>query len=1744
MEEKHNMSNQFYNVLIEFLAQYFMKASNNSGKFYLETENQKQTQQFYETCKVSKYAQTFSYKHPQGTIVYETVELDFGRQKLVIAATVNDVTSDFLVTLRNLISEEAHAYPNTAILFVCHEHLASIADGSADITAKSEALHYDVFSNYFDKRYEELNLTNTEKVVVKSYLNRKRKEQQFSRVSFFDYQDILEVINDGKISPEEYHRLGFFCEDNLEPLKTERRMLQRLEENHQTFEKLQNAYQYNYYEKASSEEFFEKDAKKVEKMLKNPESNWELHNFDQIMQFRDAWKTNKKVTLKQDGSVNYTNFTCEPLIRFQSDTAAGKRNYHIIAIVEDSESDAVIEFEFNEKLKKDGLEIYKQSVIQEFSLDNRKIKLVFKPSQHASFEKIIYKHDEKASTRYTFQILLLPAKTPVNFFENVKTMFLLDIDKKKQKCKVKIRNEENHIVFGSNQGATEYRLDESTTNVMMTTSNACINIEDVEGDNVEFILQYKNIELPILIEEMKKMVRPLSGDKVWQLPRINQMSFEISRNEDKKITKLVIGTTENNVDPKHQKFFEYESYLIEHGCLQVEVAQEELCHTQLPLPQKVKTAYHQLTQAFKNCQTIPSLAYWDDSIVNKAKEYLITIAEVIQQQTAGSYLSDEVKNIIELGIVLENESVCFTPLHPLMVAFHLEALNQLGKEEVAKEVLIRLLPSGLLSLFEYHGNIYKATNEVDLHQWSIYKQQQVQTIGETNQILDKIVLDKMEQFYHHFSFLFEFDQAANFRINVVNITSDAQIFKGVLEYMMRFFKRKGHMPQIDVTIYQHESCESYFEKFSYVTTVNQLNTMINDFSVETEVYDEQEVLRMLQQHLSYRKYTEFEDNIQYAHISFYKMNDKQEVVKDHMSNQKTGYALSGLLNGATTDERDNGHNYFGAGTKYITSDKSQLVTFANQYNELVANLFQSSNQPYQKDIAIMTNVKTEAENKWMQFLDNSLWMVFVEPDVELEFFMHQPKIEIIHYSDQLTSTTKYDAITITSQIVQYKQLLGTHFKITDTDDVHNLLHSFNSLNGDWLLKLFGLSMENGSVKEKMSIVSAAKMHTGYLTACSSVTWIPISLEEIIRVSGAIGLNKSSIAAPFTTHNLGKKGQHSDDLLFIGFGIEDQKVIVYFHVCEVKQGSSDQKNKAYEQLKNTIAILAEYVVNNKSEFAMQFYRNFFVQQALATYNKLKTYGLYQTQLSELEWETILTAIHDGEYETKFFEIPGIHIHFDTETLTRQQVKLGYTLDGELPIYMFKYYGGDADIVLTKNFIEVTDNMKQNKFELLTKVENLEHSQVNPIIVDTELDGLDDLIISNFIEISDHENSKITMNDSVETRQQEQEIKKLLEPIELEGFEINELNDKSVFKLLPQEISVGTFGNSLSTAKIGYLSPEINNKHMLVIGKSGSGKTYFIQRMLDEIAKRNISSLIIDYTRGFLPEHLDDDFIRRNNDKINQYFVVNDKCPINPFKKYSQKISGLEIKETGVNVGNRIKSIFNYASSSLGPQQLNDIYTVAKDGVNQKDEQFTMNDFAEGLKERNMSAYTQFQSFFDSDLFANESIDWDEIFDNSGKITIIQLAPYDKGIQKILTEFILWDLWHYALAKGEVSKSLPIILDEAQNLDWNEQSPSYKFLTEGRKFGVAAWFATQSYAQLSKIGSIIGDNAATKVYFSVADTEIKEVAKRIKNKSLDESTRMLQKLTKGEAVMDTLFLDRENQPKLSTEVIKVSAFNSES
>ena len=289
-----------------------------------------------------------------------------------------------------------------------------------------------------------------------------------------------------------------------------------------------------------------------------------------------------------------------------------------------------------------------------------------------------------------------------------------------------------------------------------------------------------------------------------------------------------------------------------------------------------------------------------------------------------------------------------------------------------------------------------------------------------------------------------------------------------------------------------------------------------------------------------------------------------------------------------------------------------------------------------------------------------------------------------------------------------------------------------------------------------------------------------------------------------------------------------------------------------------------------------------------------------------------------------------------------------------------------------------------------------------------------------------------------------------------------------------------------------SPQMANRHLLITGTSGQGKTYSIQTMLYELAKGNVSSVVFDYTEGFRLDQLEPEFVDSMHNKINQHIVKIQGVPINPFKRQEQDFAGMKIQDTPADVAGRFANILTHVYG-LGEQQYAAIYEATRVGMEKYGDVMDMNHFQEELVEiqsKNASAKTvvsKMTPFFHSIEFNKDAeFDWGKIlYADEAKMNIFQLTMIDREMQVIVTELMLWDAWYYTKNYGSKEKPFAVVLDEAQNLSHKENSPSKAILTEGRKFGWSAWFATQSLKVLADDEVVRLMQAAFKLYFKPTD-----------------------------------------------------------
>lgn len=352
--------------------------------------------------------------------------------------------------------------------------------------------------------------------------------------------------------------------------------------------------------------------------------------------------------------------------------------------------------------------------------------------------------------------------------------------------------------------------------------------------------------------------------------------------------------------------------------------------------------------------------------------------------------------------------------------------------------------------------------------------------------------------------------------------------------------------------------------------------------------------------------------------------------------------------------------------------------------------------------------------------------------------------------------------------------------------------------------------------------------------------------------------------------------------------------------------------------------------------------------------------------------------------------------------------------------------------------------------------------------------------------------------------------------------------NVVNLMDARVLLGRDPKTLKDIYWEYGHPQLENRHLLITGTSGVGKTYFMQCLLLELANNNISTLIFDYTDGFKSSQLNSDFKAAMEDRIIQFNVLRNGFPINPFKRNMKEYDENEYDlESEIDVAERIASIFYsvYKKNGIGDQQKNAIYRATLNGLNKYGDKMSLEYLRSELealdKGSAKTVLSKIEPLIDRKPFETEDLfDWSELRKASGKVFIVQLTGFNRDIQVLLTEFILWDIWSYNLSHGSVEIPFPVILDEAQNLDQSENSPSARILTEGRKFGWSGLFATQTLQlPITKDAITRFQNASLKVHFLPPEGDNKNIASFLSTESNEQKNwaSKLSRLAKGQCVV---------------------------
>ena len=592
----------------------------------------------------------------------------------------------------------------------------------------------------------------------------------------------------------------------------------------------------------------------------------------------------------------------------------------------------------------------------------------------------------------------------------------------------------------------------------------------------------------------------------------------------------------------------------------------------------------------------------------------------------------------------------------------------------------------------------------------------------------------------------------------------------------------------------------------------------------------------------------------------------------------------------------------------------------------------------------------------------------------------------------------------------------------------------------------------------------------------------------------------------------------DDLLFRAD--KDLNINIKIIECKMSLNIDNYYEEAIDQVESGLELFSEYWNKNNNRTNRRYW---FTQLYRAI-----AFSVLQIADNDPHYSVISSKIYNilnGNININWSgEIFAFDLRNQSDSVEEK------TITSEIDNYpvFYRRYG---QIAIQKLLMPCDDGEPILGIEVTADTDEVEEVDVyeedNEILSDTE----ETVIINSPVTADDSPTETISPETTVN------DTEEIPEPV----------NDKDKIQTTKRDISDIRIllGKDIKTSEKIYWefgNPGLNNRHLLINGNSGCGKTYCIQGLLMSTCLQGVSSIVFDYTGGFTEDKLDAVFLQALGERIKSRFVYVEGIPVNPFKKGIIKVGNKDYPEKDVIVAQRISEIFKNVYA-FGSQQTSAVYQAVMTCFKRCGENMTFRDVCEELTAMKAdTVVSKIKPFIDLDPFVQgEIFDWTQIRDaDESVVYIFQFDGYPRDVQVLLTEILLWDIWNFCVKTGSEDKPLVLVMDEAQNLSHKEKSPSAKILTEGRKFGISGWYATQFMKpQLSDDEIQRLQQSGQKLYFCPPDDGVDTVAKNLDTTSQGKAewSAKLKKLKKGECVSSGNMVLRGTMQKYPPKIIKV-------
>lgn len=1757
------MLNEFYKYIANNIISYFQSHADTilPGERYslnLDTEEMVTgvVQALFEKTKVDGI---------QGTYQYETVYRTFTIQlsanmEVVVAAKYKGVTENFLTTLRNAELTDQH-FP---ILMITYSSIDTITSGTGDLSANGMPFHATSIISKIKDDIATAQLSESDQALLELELERKQKDRFSDHSSLYEYSNMLTVLGRGFVEKSDFASFGLLYDDQLNAFPKDK-LKGRLQENHRVFDHIDWVVKHANIEDSLEKEY---DKQFIDRLVTAKKKGLPWHEgftFEQVkgahdrlekklnnpLEIQDEW-----ITVYSNSALEY-NFAPDQLvfIRPDGETKAKLRRKNILIYNPDLRSDVTVHLKSNIAIRDSWVDC----IGAQYELSSKEININLKPEGCTFARVAIVPSDENPD--YLIKICVLNVRP--QYLENIQTNYRLDVPKFIKRSKIQIiglnriltiNPEYEDIITESLKQGEKYSCNYNQT-LQFLTSDEEINSD---SDTIDFQIKCGAVEIPLEIcDEAIKPVE-ITGIRAFQLKYQNKRGMEYRDH------RIISGTKEYFAKAAFQESLERENTLIQNKWLAAFDTITETSECQLNIPEPVYTAYINYLEEFEKLRQLPSLAYLSGSLLECAKAYVSAVLEELNKIQAGDTLSNEQNDLLRLGCIFmdhDEHTIAMSPLHPLNVAYQLALLEEKNTGDVRDQLIEKLSALYLVPYIkDKDKNLYHAIEQRHSPEWRLYAPLINKSYRGSRNFVQKLVSDKIEQYISHFTFLFDDLGNDTFCINLVNMGDCREVLLGLIQFFVKELKTNTDLDQLmHFTINIYSQTNGYND-FSVLSDQKKLREYIENYGRGIE--DSGEMALILSKNIRCYYRSSKEATYQYAHLAFYEMESSEDRGTSRMDSIATGMALGGLISGTPSVLNYDWYKT-GFGTKF--AKKTTLSQLAKIYNAMFRVAFSGSS--YEPESAIFTEISRSEEGLLGKIYDSSNWVVFVDPKVDLSFFtadQNHQDLTIIHYSDQYTSSSGYDDITVTKKSQQYEEIIREHLNRkgvhADQANIHDIIDLFNAVNGSWLLRLISTKKLAGAVdsnfsREKMSILSAIKFCMAYY-AHDRIVWVPISLEEMLRVSGGAGYSQKE--GLLSAKNLGfDKGATCDDLLMVGIEGPVDDIKVYLHPVEVKIGVNPASviGKAKEQVLTTYRGFwnALSPQSDGDTLECKLTRNFFMQMVIVCCEKMKLYNIYPSENWDLVLDTFREALLNEQYHFSTAMDPflgkGTVFSFKTEALNKKG-----EIQDEVCLLEFPEKMGSEFMVKSAEEIECDLDHDSEDFPLRLKFQYSQNDSTSVTGSAEERTTAMYCVTEAPLELSDspadikeqafdqqEEETCVIPSPNSETTEERNGGETA--PHEASAEEVEQSDSSALAEPSSPEPDHNRgmevlFGTDLTNGEKLYWHPnntnEIFHTNTGIIGTMGTGKTQFTKSMITQLYRDqshnfggdSLGILIFDYKGDY--NESKEDFIQATNAKVLKPYhlpfnplaltrsqVFKPLLPIhtaNAFKDTLAKVYGLGAKQQNTLFSCIIQAYEEKGIKAGDPETWDRVPPTFSTvyGIYANDEDIKKTDSLAAA----MDKLHQFQ-VFEGDPQKTESL-----FDILNGVIVIDLSGYDSDIQSLIVAITL-DLFYAQMQAAGSSKmnqqyrqlTKLILVDEADNF-MSEGFPALKkILKEGREFGVGTILSTQFLKHFGATDDDYAKYILTWVVHNVADLKLSDVEFVFKTEAKSLETQKLFNDIKG-------------------------------